>query len=140
MDPQRPAPRYKLSVSHLNADSFVSGGARSFFDYRDLGITDATGGDFTARVVHAKPGPPVSTGWHYHTCDVQIVFCVRGWEELAFEDGSVVRLEPGSCVNIPAGYGHNETGYSEDLEVIVFTQPSVIGTTQIPVPSGCADL
>ena len=139
MDTQRPEVRTKPSVSHLGPESFVSSGARSFFEYRDLGITAATDGSHTARVVRAKPGPPVPTGWHFHTCDVQLVFCLRGWEDLAFEDGSVVRIEPGSCINIPSGYGHSEIGYSEDMEVLVFTQPAVIGTTEIPVPEGCVD-
>ena len=101
---------------------------------RDLGIGQATNGDFDIRVVHAKPGPLGTTGWHYHTCGFQAVYCVRGWEDLEFEDGTKVRLEAGSCINIPPGYRHIETGYSEDFEVIVITSPASIGTTNVDAP------
>lgn len=135
MTATRPITNYKPSVSHLAPDSFAESGMRSFFTSRDLGIVDATDGEYDAHVVHAKPGEPGTTGWHYHTCDLQVVYCVKGWEELAFEDGSTVRLEAGSCINIPPGYGHIELSYSEDLEVIVFTRPAEIGTVNIDDPT-----
>lgn len=133
-DAARPVTTYRPSVSHLGEDDFVDSTSRSFFTTRDLGIRDATNGDYGVHVVHAKPGMQKTTGWHYHTCGIQIVYCVRGWEDLAFEDGTTVHLEPGSCINIPPGLGHCETGYSEDFEVIVFTSPAEIATTPIGEP------
>jgi quercetin dioxygenase-like cupin family protein len=132
-DDVRPVSTFKPSVSHLDLDSFGAG-SRAFFDFRDLGIGDATGGAFGIQVVRAKEGDPVPTGWHYHTCDVQIVYCVKGWEEIALEDGTTVRLVPGTCLNIPPGYGHAETDYSPDMEMLVFTSPAVMKTTAIDPP------
>lgn len=131
---ERPVSSFKISVSHLRQDSFGDPGRRPFFDYRDLGIGDATGGEYGFAVVRAKPGEPATTGWHFHTCSVQVVYCLKGWEELRFEDGQTVRLVPGSCVNIPPGAGHIEVSYSPDMEVLVFSSPATIGTTLLPPP------
>ena len=130
----RPVSGYKISVSHLGEDSFGARGRRSFFQYRDLGIADATDGDFGFTVVRAKPGEPATTDWHFHTCALQVVYCLNGWEDLRFEDGQTVRLLPGSCLNIPPGAGHIEVSYSPDMEVLVFTGPASIGTTEIAPP------
>ena len=132
---ERPRSSYQPSVSHLHAGSFGEHNQRPFFSSRDLGIKDATGGDYEIRVVHAKPGVHRATSWHYHTGALQIVYCVRGWEDLELEDGTTIRLEPGSCINIPPGCGHRETGYSEDFEVIVFTSPANMGTVEIAPPA-----
>jgi quercetin dioxygenase-like cupin family protein len=131
---ERPVSSFKISVSHLQDDSWGARGRRSFFDYRDLGIGDATNGEYGFHVVRAKPGEPATTNWHFHTCSVQVVYCLNGWEDLKFEDGQSVRLVPGSCLNIPPGAGHIEVSYSPDMEVLVFSSPAQIGTTPIPSP------
>lgn len=126
---------YRPSVSHLRDDSFEAHPLRPFFTARTLGINEATNGDYDMRVVHARPGEHGATAWHYHTGGLQIVYCVRGWEDLELEDGTSVRLEAGSCLNIPPGFGHREVGYSDDFEVIVFTNPGEMGTVEIAPPT-----
>ena len=130
----RPVSGYKISVSHLGEDSFGARGRRSFFQYRDLGIADATDGDFGFTVVRAKPGDPATTDWHFHTCALQVVYCLNGWEDLRFEDGRTVRLLPGSCLNIPPGAGHIEVSYSPDMEVLVSPAPPASGRPRSPHP------
>jgi hypothetical protein len=39
----------------------------------DLGVSAATDGDFDFRVVRARDGDPVSTGWHYHVLRAQVI-------------------------------------------------------------------
>lgn len=130
----RPTSPYSLSVSHLDADSFATTGTRSFFAYRDLGLLAATNGEFNAQHVRALPGEHGTTGWHYHPLALQIVYCLRGWEDIAFEDGSLVRLAAGTCVNIPPGVGHNELAYSDDFEALVLWAPEEFETVSIPGP------
>jgi quercetin dioxygenase-like cupin family protein len=130
----RPTSHYTISVSHLEPDSFGTNGSRSFFEYRDVGILEATKGEFNAKVVRALPGEKGSTGWHYHPLTIQIVYCLRGWEEILFEDGTLVRLVAGTCVNIPPGVGHNETSYSDDFEALVLWSPESFDTVSIPEP------
>lgn len=139
MDNLRPVSTYKPSLTHDGPGVFAGKGQRSFFDYRDLGIGDATNGDFNVYLVRAKDGKKIATGWHYHTCDLQIVYCLRGWEDLALEDGRIVRITPGSCLNIPPGFGHNEVNYSDDLEVMVIIKPVGHGTVQIPRPANAPE-
>ena len=54
---------------------------------------------------------------------------------VALEDGRTVRLVPGTCLNIPPGFIHNEVSYSPDMEVMVFTSPAVIGSVPIDPPA-----
>src|SRR5690348_202830 len=131
---ERPTSPYSVSVSHLAEDSFGSAGLRTFFQYRDLGILDATKGDYNAQIVRALPGDKGSTGWHYHPLAFQLIYCLRGWEDIAFEDGTIVRTVPGTCVNIPPGVGHNEIGYSDDLETFVLFSPGAFESVSIPAP------
>ena len=139
MDQQRPVSSYQPSLTHDGPEAFGAEGLRAFFDYRDLGIKAATDSDYNVYLVRAKSEVKKSTGWHYHTCDLQIVYCLRGWEDLALEDGRIVRITPGSCLNIPPGYGHSEIDYSDDMEVMVITKPAKIGTTPIPRPANAPE-
>ena len=69
----------KFSVSHLRDAQFAPRGLRSFFEYRDLGIKDATGGKVLAHVIRAKPGVEGVTGAHFHRLDFQMFYVIHGW-------------------------------------------------------------
>jgi hypothetical protein len=59
---------------------------RAFFEYRDLGIKEATGGRVGGHVIRAKPGAGHgSTGWHRHALDVQLVYILKGWVRFDYE-------------------------------------------------------
>lgn len=128
--------RYTASVSQLTPESFGAQGWRSFFSYRDLGIREATGDDYNFRIVRAGRSQPESTGWHYHVCEIQVVYCLGGWEIIALEDGRVVKLVPGTCLNIPPGYVHNEVGYAPDMEMFVMNKPGTVDTVPVDMPEG----
>ena len=44
-----------------------------------------------------------ATGWHYHTCDMQFVYILRGWVDLEFAGGRKARFGVGDSVMIPGG-------------------------------------
>lgn len=46
----------KFSVSHLKGSEFKAEGLRAFFEYRDLGVKEATAGKAVAHVIRARPG------------------------------------------------------------------------------------
>ena len=71
----------KFSVSHLRDAQFKSGGLRSFFEYRDLGIKDATGGKVLAHIIRAREGAQGVTGAHYHQLEFQM-FYVQGLDRI----------------------------------------------------------
>jgi uncharacterized protein YjlB len=85
-------------------------------------------------VIDTNGQVPQATGWHYHECEVQVLYVLAGWVDLDFEDGTSAHLVTGSCLTIPGGFGHNETGGSSDLQVIEFTVPGEMGTVPIDPP------
>ena len=110
-------------------------GRRSFFKYRDLGVTAASSGKIRAQVTIGADGMTQPTGWHYHTCDGQFVYVLNGWVELEFEANDTLRLEPGDSVYIPGGLVHNELRTSDDLEILEISVPGELGTVPCDPPA-----
>ena len=54
-----------FAVSHAK-DAHFEPGLRPFFEYRDLGIKDATGGRVVAHVIRAAQGADFSSEPHQH--------------------------------------------------------------------------
>src|ERR671930_1008693 len=103
-------------------------GRREFFTYRDLGVTDASNGEMRAQVMSAITGMTEPTGWHYHTCEGQFVYALKGWVDLEFEDGTQLRVKAGESLFIPGGMRHNEIQTSDDLEILELSVPAEMGT------------
>src|SRR5262245_21440585 len=111
-------------------------GRRSFFQYRDLGVTAASSGKMRAQVTIGADGMTQPTGWHYHVCEGQFVYMLSGWVDLEFEDGQQIRLQAGESLYIPGGLRHNETGASRDLELLEISVPADMGTVPCDPPEG----
>ncbi|MHA1108877.1 MAG: cupin domain-containing protein [Alphaproteobacteria bacterium] len=131
-------PAMKLAIS-AEADAEYVDGRRAFFKYRDLGVTDATGGRMRAQVTSAEAGLSEPTGWHYHTCEMQFVYMLEGWVELEFEDGRVVKYGAGDSVMIPGGERHQEIRTSESMRLLEVSVPAEMGTVPCDPPSGAAN-
>ena len=109
-------------------------GRREFFKYRDLGVKDATGGKVRAQVMSAKNGLTQPTGWHYHECEAQFIYVLKGWVDLEFETGEKRRVSAGDSMFIPGGMRHNETATAEELEILEVTMPAHMGTVACQKP------
>ncbi|MGE5160365.1 MAG: cupin domain-containing protein [Betaproteobacteria bacterium] len=120
-----------FTVSHAGDAQFAAG-LRSFFEYRDLGIKDATEGRVAAHVIRALPGAPFNGVPHRHGVTFQLVYVLRGWIEFEYEGQGVVRLEPGSCVHQPPGIRHREVGHSDDVEMLEIVMPADYATVEVP--------
>ena len=118
----------RFSINHLAGSRFESDGLRPFFEYRDLGIKDATGGKVLAHVIRARPGAPASPQKHHHVVDFQMVYVLKGWIEFEYEGIGRVMLKAGSCVHQPPEIRHTELGHSEDLELIEIVLPADFAT------------
>ncbi len=121
----------KFSVNHLRDAHFEPRGLRSFFEYRDLGIREATGGKVLAHVIRAKPGTSGVTGPHIHRLEFQMYYVIRGWIEFDYEGVGRVRAEAGSCVHQPPAIRHDEVAHSDDLELIEITLPADFETVEV---------
>ena len=116
-----------LTVSHAR-DATFERGLRAFFDYRDLGINQATGGKVVAHVIRAVPGSAFVGQPHLHHTTFQLVYVLRGWIEFEYEGQGVVRLEAGSSVYQPPGIRHREVAHSEDVEMLEVVMPGEFKT------------
>lgn len=110
-------------------------GRREFFRYRDLLVAQATGGRMRAQVMSSSQGMSRPTGWHYHVCEAQFVYGLKGWVDLEFEDGSKVRLKAGESLLIPGGMKHNETATSAEFELLEVVLPADMGTVPCEPPA-----
>ncbi|MFJ3056380.1 cupin domain-containing protein [Herbaspirillum sp. NPDC087042] len=119
--------------------SFVGGGLRDFFTYRDLGIAKATGGKVIAHLVRANNAPEEGTGWHIHEAQFHIVYMLKGWAKFMYEDQETL-VEAGDCVHQRPGIRHFLFDYSPDMEYLEvvgpadFTSVGVEGPCAVPAP------
>ena len=111
--PSETTSRQKLAHARISEPVLVKG-RREFFKYRDLGVADASDGAMRAQVMMASQGMSRPTGWHYHECDGQLVYVLKGWVDLQFEDGRAIRIEEGDSLFIPGFLRHNEIRTSDD--------------------------
>ena len=132
--PAKTEPKMKIAVTSAKNPDYVDG-RRSFFRYRDLGVTKASEGWMRAQVMSAITGMTQPTGWHYHVCEGQFVYTLKGFVELEFEDGTNCRLEAGDSCFIPGGMKHNELRTSDDVEIIEVCLPASMGTVPCDPPT-----
>jgi hypothetical protein len=73
------------AFSHQKANSpetrYMDGGLRSFFVYRDTGITSAIKGKLRVQLVRAARKSSEArggTGFHFRIADLHVVYMVRG--------------------------------------------------------------
>jgi quercetin dioxygenase-like cupin family protein len=122
-------------VSHADGATFERG-LRSFFEYRDLGIKQATQGQVQAHVIRAAAGTDFSGQAHIHKTAFQLVYVLKGWIEFEYEGQGIVRLEAGSCVHQPPEIRHREVGHSADIEMLEIVLPGDFKTEEVPSVDG----
>ena len=120
----------KFVASHAR-DAQFERGLRAFFEYRDLGIKQATDGRVVAHVIRAAGGSEFSSQPHLHDTQFQFVYVLKGWIEFEYEGQGVVRLEAGSSVYQPPQIRHRELGHSPDLELLEIVMPGDFGTREV---------
>ncbi len=119
----------RFGVSHAAASAFVPDGLRTYFEYRDLGVRDATAGRAVMHVIRARGDHQATGEWHRHAVQLQLVYVTRGWVRFEYEGVGEVLLEAGSCVHQPPGIRHREIEHSADLELIEIVLPAEFETT-----------
>jgi len=112
-----------FSIAHADTGEFEAQGLRAFFEYRQLGIDQATAGKFGAHVIRAS-----------HDLDFQMVYVTKGWVVFEYEGHGEHMLRAGSCVLQPPGIRHREVRHSDDLELIEIISPAEFDTNPADVP------
>ena len=125
-------------VSHADGSgtfkSNFTGGLRAFFEYRNLGVDDATQGKYSANVIRAVPGRHTEPAWHIHYLDFQMIYILKGWVTFEYEGQGEVTFRPGSAALQPPRIRHREIQHSDDLELIEITSPAEFKTESVESP------
>ena len=125
----------EFTISHADESPFVGAGLRAFFEYRHLGIPEATDGNFGAHVIRAVPGMESPGAWHSHDLDFQLVYVTKGWVVFEYEGQGEHMLRAGSCVLQPSGIKHREVRHSDDMELIEIVSPAEFATRDEDAPA-----
>ena len=119
---------YSFAVSRAEDGGFESGGLRSFFEYRDLGIKKVTGGTVGAHVIRAAKPCGDGTGVHHHALGFQMVYVLKGSCQFWYEGQGTVDLAAGDCVHAPPGIVHELRSCTDDCEMLEVTMPAEFAT------------
>lgn len=135
----KPISGTKVAISMAD-DPVYFAGRRAWVKYRELGVTEASGGAMRAQVLRADHGENKPTGWHLHRCDMQFLFGLKGELHLAFSPDHRVTLGPGDAIMIPGGVIHMEMGDPTLVEVLEISIPGDMGTENVESPWGDVDI
>jgi len=96
---------------------------RAGMEYRDL-IPSRLGGAMIASHIRVPDGP-VPDMVHFHKVGFQLIFCVRGWVDVLYEDqGDTRRLHAGDCFIQPPEIRHKVLHAADGIEVVEIGVPA----------------
>jgi quercetin dioxygenase-like cupin family protein len=123
-----PGARLTAPVISRLAEDADFGVGRAGMTYRDL-IPDRLGGVLIASHIRIDDEGPVADYVHFHDVAFQLIFCRRGWVEVAYQDqGPPLVMTAGDCVLQPPGIRHRVLAASAGLEVVELASPAVHAT------------
>ncbi len=96
---------------------------RAGMAYRDL-VPTRLGGAMIASHIQVPDGP-VPDMVHFHKIGFQLIFCIRGWVDVLYEDqGGLRRLHAGDCFIQPPEIRHKVVASGDSVEVIEIGVPA----------------
>lgn len=97
---------------------------RAGMHYRDL-VPSRLGGAIIASHIRIPDGGPVPDMVHFHKVGFQLIFCIKGWVDVVYEDqGPKIRLTAGDCFIQPPEIRHRVLEASDGIEVIEIGVPA----------------
>ena len=120
--------------SHNEAsDATWTPGLREIFEYRDLGVAEATQGDYVAQIVrhNGKKAKDNVQVWHQHECEFQLVYVLEGWATFEYKGEGVRTIRKGDCVLQKPMIPHREIECSEDFAVLEIVNPAGFETKEL---------
>jgi mannose-6-phosphate isomerase-like protein (cupin superfamily) len=120
--------KQRFTVSRLKNATFRPG-FRAYFQDRDLGLREATGGRFMAEVHRAcGPCPQGGSGTHLHRVDFQFNYVLKGWLRVELRGQGEQTFAAGDAWLQPPEIPHNVLAFSDDLEVLEIVSPGTFQT------------
>jgi len=129
--PKRKA--HKFVVSRLRPEDFKTDGLRSYAQYRDLGIKDATNGMAVAHVIRfvGACDPKVASKEHLHEAEFQMIYVLKGSMVSSFEGHGTHTMKAGDAWLQPHSIKHKVLDYSSDCEVLEIVMPANFKTVEL---------
>lgn len=123
------------------ANAVFTEGMRKIFEYRDLGVKDATNGDYVAHIVKAngRKSEDEVQHWHVHDCDFQMVYVLKGWATFEYAGEGVRTIREGDCINQRPLIPHREIECSPDMELLEIVSPANFETRIVDAPADAAE-
>jgi mannose-6-phosphate isomerase-like protein (cupin superfamily) len=123
------------------ANAVFTEGMRKIFEYRDLGVKDATNGDYVAHIVKAngRKSEDEVQHWHVHDCDFQMVYVLKGWAKFEYAGEGVRTIRQGDCINQRPLIPHREIECSPDMELLEIVSPANFETRIVEAPAEAAE-
>lgn len=123
-------------VHNIATDAKWTPGLREIFEYRDLGFTGSTKGDYVAHVIrhNGKKVKDEVQKWHVHDCTFQFVYVLNGWATFEYEGQGERTIRKGDCINQIPGIRHREIACSDDFEVLEIVAPANFATRVVEGP------
>jgi mannose-6-phosphate isomerase-like protein (cupin superfamily) len=127
--------KQKFNVSVTENASYKDG-LRDFLEYRDLGISEASNGDYKAHILRVKKNfkgdqEMHTTGFHKHMVDFQMYYVLNGWVKFIYDGEGELTFKKGDCVMAPAAIKHNELSCSDDFEALEILSPAKHDTVKV---------
>ena len=127
--------KQKFNVSVAENASYKDG-LRDFLEYRDLGISEASNGDYKAHILRVKKNfkgdqEMHTTGFHKHMVDFQMYYVLNVWVKFIYDGEGELTFKKGDCVMAPAAIKHNELSCSDDFEALEILSPAKHDTVKV---------
>jgi mannose-6-phosphate isomerase-like protein (cupin superfamily) len=131
----KPAKRAKqrIAISHHRDEDFKADGLRTYAQYRDLGIANATSGLAQAHVIRliGPCNPAEVSKLHFHDVEFQMVYVLKGWVKTYLEGQGETLMKEGSCWTQPPRIKHLILDYSDDVELLEVILPAEFKTVEL---------
>ena len=129
----KPRRQHRFVVNHFRPEDFKSDGLRTYAQYRDLGIKDATGGMAVAHVIRmvGPCDPKVVSKEHLHEAEFQMIYVLKGSMTSSFEGHGTHVMRAGDSWLQPHSIKHKVLDYSDDCEVLEIVMPANFKTVEL---------
>jgi mannose-6-phosphate isomerase-like protein (cupin superfamily) len=126
-------PKQRIAISHHREEDFKADGLRTYAQYRDLGIADATHGLAQAHVIRLQGpcNPAEVSKLHFHNVDFQMVYVLKGWVKTYMEGQGETLMKEGSAWTQPPRIKHLIMDYSDDVELLEVILPAEFKTVEL---------
>jgi mannose-6-phosphate isomerase-like protein (cupin superfamily) len=130
---KRARPKQRIAISHYRDEDFLTNGLRTYAQYRDLGIADATHGLAQAHVIRliGPCNPAEVSKLHFHDVEFQMVYVLKGWVKTYMEGQGETLMKQGSCWTQPPRIKHLIMDYSDDVELLEIILPAEFKTVEL---------